>query len=85
MNPNYENKVKEEIHNHLKVQFITIVERSGWLFPIVVVPKKNGKLGVYVDYRNRNAQTRKYPFPMPFTNMMIDQVVGHEMYNFMDG
>ncbi|MCO5612318.1 hypothetical protein L7F22_066583 [Adiantum nelumboides] len=44
MNPNYAKKVKEEIDNLVKAGFITEVASSDWLFPIVVVPKKNGKL-----------------------------------------
>ena len=50
----------------------------------MVVPKKNGKLRVCVDYRKLNAQTIKDPFPLPFTDLMLDQVAGHEMYSFMD-
>ena len=85
MNPNYAKKVKEEIDNLLKAGFIAEVESSDWLFPIVVVPKKNGKLRVCVDYRKLNAQIVKDPFPLPFTDMMLDEVAGHQMYNFMDG
>ena len=85
MNPNYAKKVKEEIDNLLKAGFIAEVESSDWLFPIVVVPKKNGKLRVCVDYRKLNAQTVKDPFPLPFTDMMLDEVAGYEMYSFMDG
>ncbi|MCO5575978.1 hypothetical protein L7F22_029785 [Adiantum nelumboides] len=85
MNPNYAKKFKEEIDNLLKVGFITEVESSDWLFPIVVVPKKNGKLRVCMGYRQLNAQTIKDPFLLPFTDMMLDEIAGHEMYSFMDG
>ena len=85
MNPNYAKKVKEEIDNLLKAGFIAEVESSDWLFLIVVVSKKNGKLRVCADYRKLNAQTVKDPFPLPFTDMMLDEVAGHQMYSFMDG
>jgi hypothetical protein len=32
--------------------------------PIVVVPKKNGKLGIYVDFKKLNAMTKKDPLPL---------------------
>ncbi|MCO5571803.1 hypothetical protein L7F22_025551 [Adiantum nelumboides] len=92
MNPSYAKKVKEEIDNLTKAGFNTEVESSDWLFPIVVVPKKNGKLRVCVDYRKLNAQTIKDPFSLPFTDMMLpfidmmlDEITNHEMYSFMDG
>jgi hypothetical protein len=28
---------------------------------------------------------KKCPFPLPFFNSILDYVVGHEMYSFMDG
>ncbi|MCO5589255.1 hypothetical protein L7F22_043221 [Adiantum nelumboides] len=83
MNPNYAKKVKEEIDNLLKAGFITKVESSDWLFTIVIVPKKDGKLRVCVDYRKLNSQTIKDPFPLPFTDMMLDEIAWHEMYSFM--
>jgi hypothetical protein len=50
-----------------------------------VLPKKNGKLRVHIDYRKLNAATMIGAFPLPFTNGILDTVVGHEMYNFLDG
>jgi hypothetical protein len=55
------------------------------LSPIVVVPKKNGKLRVCVDYWKLNAATITDAFPLPFTDDVLDTVARHEMYNFLDG
>jgi hypothetical protein len=44
----------------------------------VVVPKKNGKLKIYVDFKKFN------PYPLPFINEVINIVIGHEMYTFLD-
>ena len=85
MNHNYATKVKEEIEKLLHVGFIRPVERATWLSPIVVVPKKNGKICVCVDYRKLNATTVTNGFPLPFTNSVLDTVASHECYKFLDG
>ena len=54
MNPNYAARVKEEIDKLLKAGFIQPVKQATWLSPIVVVPKKNGKFRVCVDYWKLN-------------------------------
>ena len=85
MNPNYAAKVKEEIDKLLRVGFIRPVKKATWLSPIVVVPKKNGKIRVCVDYRKLNAATVTDAFPLPFTDGVLDAVAGHEVYSFLDG
>ena len=44
MNPNYAKAVKEDLEKLLNAGFIEPVDHATWLSPIVVVPKKNGKL-----------------------------------------
>ena len=78
MNPIYAAKVKEEINKILRVGFIRPVKRATWLSPIVVVPKKNGKIRVCVDYRKLNAATVTDGFPLPFTDSVLDTVASHE-------
>jgi hypothetical protein len=85
MNPNYALKVRENLYKLLDDGFIYPIETTQWLFPLVIVPKKNGKLQICVDYCKLNAQTKKDPFPLPFMDSILDFVVGHEMYSFMDG
>jgi hypothetical protein len=52
---------------------------------LVIVPKKNGKSCICVDYQKPNSQTKKDPFPLPFMDSVLDTMAGHEMYSFMDG
>ena len=85
MNLNYAAKVKEEIDKLLQVGFIQPVKKATWLSLIVVVPKKNGKIQVCVDYRKLNAATVTDAFPLPFTDGVLDAVASHEVYNFLDG
>jgi hypothetical protein len=48
----------------------------------VVVPKKNGKLKIYVDFRKFNATTKKDPYSSPFTDEIINTIAKHEVYTF---
>ena len=41
--------------------------------------KKNGKLRVYIDFRDLNNATPKDEYPMPIANMLIDSAVGYEI------
>ena len=43
-NDTFAKKIKEEIDKLLEADFIYEIEHTDWVSPIVVVPKKNGKL-----------------------------------------
>ena len=40
---------------------------------------------ICIDYWNLNKATRKYHFPLPFLDQMLDWLVRHEYYCFLDG
>jgi hypothetical protein len=50
MNSNYVVVVKQDLDKLLVVGFIILVEEVTWLSSIVVVPKKNGKLQICMDF-----------------------------------
>jgi hypothetical protein len=50
MNPYYAAMVKQDLDKLLITRFIVPVEEATWLLPIVVVPKKNGKLCICVNF-----------------------------------
>ncbi len=66
MNPNYTLKVRNGLNKLRDAELIYPIETTQWLFPLVIVLKKNGKLQICVDYRKLNAQTKKDPFFYPF-------------------
>jgi hypothetical protein len=51
----------------------------------VVVSKKNGKLRIWMDFRKLNVAKKNEPYPLPFTKEILDMVLGHEVYSFLDG
>ena len=38
-----------------------------------------------IDYRKLNVGSRKYHFPLPFVDQILERVAGHEFYCFQDG
>ncbi len=69
----------------LTTRFIQSEKDATWLSPIVVVPKKNGKLTICIDFRKLNATTKKDPYPLPFTYEVLNTIAGYEAYSFLDG
>ncbi len=85
LNPNYVADVKQDITKLLATRFIQLVEEVTWLSPIVVVPKKNGKLRICVDFKKLNKATKKYPYPLPFFDEILNIMARYEAYSFLDG
>ena len=85
MNRNYAEWVGEEITKMLDAGIIFKVQTSEWVSPIVISLKKDGtQIRICIDFRSLNAVTIKDPFPIPFIDSILEEVVGHEMYSFMD-
>jgi hypothetical protein len=73
LNPNYATIMKEDIDKLLTTSFIQPMEKATWLSLIVVVPKKNEKLKICVDFKMLNVTTKKDPFPLPFTHEVCNR------------
>ncbi len=85
LNPNYVTTIKQDNDKLLTIGFIQSIEESTWLSPIVVMPKKNGKLKICIDFKKLNAATKKDPYPLPFIDEVLNTIVGYEAYFFLDG
>lgn len=68
----------------LAVGFIREVEYPEWLANVVVIPKKEGKWRVCVDYTNLNDACPKYSFPLPRIDQIVDSIAGYKMLSFLD-
>ena len=62
-----------------------MVECPEWLANVVLVPKKDGKVRVYVDFQDLNKASPKDDFSLPHIDMLLDSTTGHSMLSFMDG
>src|SRR5271170_6870742 len=84
-NDTFAKKIKEEIDKLREAEFIYEIEHTDWVSPIVVVPKKNGKLRVCVNLKKVNSATIRDNYPLPITDHVIERVAGKEAYSFLDG
>eukprot|EP00253_Pinus_taeda_P012294 PITA_12294 len=85
MNPNLTEIVKEELQKLLNVNFIYPISDSQWVSPLVIVPKKNGKWRVCIDYRELNKETLKDHFHLPFIDQVLDTLASKKYFSFLDG
>eukprot|EP00253_Pinus_taeda_P030793 PITA_30793 len=77
--------VKEELQKLLDAVFIYPISDSESVSPLVLVPKKNGKWRICVDYQELNKATRKDHFPLPFIDQVLDGLAGKKFFSFLDG
>ena len=57
---------------------------ANQLANVIVVPKKNGKWHVCVDYSDLNDACSKKTFPLSRIDLVVDATVGHELLSFQD-
>jgi hypothetical protein len=84
LNLNYLAIVKHDIDKLLATCFIKPIEEATWLSPIVVIPKKNGKFIICVDFIKFNVATKKDPYLLPSIDEVINTIAGHEVYTFLN-
>jgi hypothetical protein len=85
LNPKYKKKVRIELDRMLEAGITDHVEESEWIIPMVVQDKKTGEIRICVYLRKLNDAFLHDPFPTPFTDEVLDNVGGQEVYSFVDG
>nr|CAN64615.1 hypothetical protein VITISV_036196 [Vitis vinifera] len=82
--PDRQEVIRNEIDKLLEARFIREVSYPDWLANVVVVPKKEGKWRVCVDYTNLNSACPKDSFPLPRIDQIVDSTSGQGMLSFLD-
>ena len=49
---------------------------------MVLVPKKDGKVRMCVDYRDLNRASPKDDFPLPHIDVLVDNTAQHKVFSF---
>lgn len=65
MNPSLKEVVKEQLRKILNANFIYPIFDSQWVSSLVIIPKKNDRWMVCVDYKELNKASQKDYFPLP--------------------
>ena len=78
-------KVKAKLEKQWNAGFLEVVKYPQWVSNIVVVPKKEGKIRVCVDFRSLNKASPKDDFPLPHIDVLVDNAARSSTYSFMDG
>jgi hypothetical protein len=85
-NPLVYDRIKEEIDQLLKANFIRPCRYAKWISNIVPVEKKrSSKIRVCIDFRNLNRATPKDEYAMPIVDMLINDALGYKVISFLDG
>ncbi len=50
----------------------------------MIIPKKNGKLRICVNFKKLNKATKKNPYLLPFSNEVLNTIARYEAYSFLD-
>lgn len=71
-------EIKNEIERLLYAGFVRTARYVEWIFNIVPVKKKNGKIRVCIDFQNLNLATPKDEYPMPMADLLVNGCPGGE-------
>ena len=77
--------IELEVKKLIDSGFVREEQHPDWVANIIPVTKKNGKIQICIDFRDLNATYPKDEFPLPITDVMIDNTCGFKRMSFMDG
>src|SRR3954464_8061577 len=83
--PDIMDTIEQEVRKLIDSGFIREEQHPDWVSNIVHVTKKNGSICICIDFRNLNDAFSKDEFPLPVTDIMVDNTAGYERMSFMDG
>ena len=77
-------KIKE-VKKQFDARFLEVAKYLEWVANIVLVPKKDRKVRMCIDYRDPNWTNPKDNFPLPHIDTLEDNIAKNSLFSFMDG
>ena len=84
MKPEMSLKIKEEMKNKFDTGFLAVARYLEWVANIVLVPKKDGKVRMCMDYWDLNRASPKDNFPLPHIDVLVDNTTNFALFSLMD-
>ena len=75
---------KTEVQRLLDASVIREVKYSESLANVVLVPKKNGKMRMCIDFTDLNKACKKDPFTLPRIDTSVDKAAGCKRFSLLD-
>ena len=77
--------IESEVKKLIDSGFVREEQHPDWVANIIPVRKKNGKIWICMNYRDLNTTCPKDEFPLPITNVTIDNKCNFGSMSFIDG
>jgi hypothetical protein len=75
---------KAEVQRFLNANVIREVKYSEWLANVVLVPKKNGKVRMCMDFIDLNKACKKDPFSLSRIDASVDKAAACKRFSLLD-
>jgi len=69
----------------LHTGFIKVAHYPQWVTNVALVPKKDMRVRMCVDFRDLNKASLKDDFPQPHIDVLADITTKHALLSFMNG
>ena len=85
MHPKMSEKIKAEVMKQFNAGFLVVTSYPQWVSNVVLVPKKDGKVRMCVEYKDLSRESPKDDFPLPHIDVLVNNTAQHKIFSFMDG